>query len=54
MKIYENGIYNGNMALESGKHYTQGGVTYMCNRDTINPVYNALVDLVGVYVEVVS
>lgn len=46
--------YEGNMALTAGLCYTQGGMTYLCTRDTINPVYNALVDLVGVYVEVVS
>ena len=46
--------YDGNMALTASLYYTQDGVTYLCNRDTINPVYNALVDLVGVYVEVVS
>ena len=46
--------YEGNMALTAGLYYIQNGVTYLCNRDTINPVYNALVDLVGVYVEVVS
>ena len=46
--------YDGNMALTAGLYYIQNGVTYMCNRDTINPVYNALVDLVGVYVKVVS
>lgn len=44
--------YNGNMALESGKYYLQGGVTYLCTRDTGNPVYNALSELVGLYVEV--
>ena len=44
--------YDGNMALESGKHYTQGGVTYLCNRSTGQPVYNALAELVGLYVEV--
>lgn len=44
--------YDGNMALESGKHYIQNGVVYRCNRDTVNPVYNALADLVGLYVEV--
>jgi hypothetical protein len=43
--------YDGNMALESGKHYIQDGVIYLCTRDTGNPVYNALTDLVGVYVE---
>ena len=46
--------YDGNMALESGKHYTQSGMTYMCIRDTVNPVYNALSELVGIYVEVVN
>lgn len=44
--------YNGNMALENGKHYSQGGVIYLCNRDTEIPVYQALKDLVGLYVEV--
>ena len=46
--------YAGNMALESGKHYTQSGMTYLCSRDTVNPVYNALSELVGIYVEVVN
>ena len=44
--------YDGNMALTEGLYYTQGGVTYLCNRDTGNPVYNALSELVGLYVEV--
>ena len=46
--------YDGNMALESGKHYTQRGITYLCSRDTVNPVYNALNELVGIYVEVIN
>lgn len=45
--------YSGNMALEQGKYYTENGVTYLCIRDTGNPVYNALADLVGLYVEAV-
>lgn len=44
--------YGGNMALEEGKYYSQNGVTYYCFRDTVNPVYHALADLVGTYVEV--
>ena len=44
--------YDGNMALVSGLYYTQGGVLYLCNRDTVNPVYHALSELVGLYVEV--
>lgn len=44
--------YNGNMALENGKYYSQDGVIYLCNRDTEIPVYQALKDLVGLYVTV--
>lgn len=44
--------YEGNMALEEGKYYTQDGVVYLCTRDSGNPVYHALKDLVGLYVEV--
>ena len=44
--------YSGNMALESGKYYSQSGVTYLCNRSTGQPVYNALSELVSIYVEV--
>ena len=43
--------YSGNMALESGKYYMQDGKVYRCIRDTGNPVYNALSELVGLYVE---
>lgn len=46
--------YNGNMALENGKYYSQNSVVYKCFRDTGNPVYHDLVDLVGLYVEVVE
>lgn len=42
--------YSGNMTLEAGKYYSQSGKTYLCNRDTGNPVYNALAELVGIYV----
>lgn len=51
MGTLENPIpYEGNMVLENGKYYTQDGVIYLCNRDTGNPVYHALKDLVGLYV----
>lgn len=46
--------YDGNMALVSGLYYTQDGVLYRCTRDTGTPVYHALRDLVGLYVEEVS
>ena len=45
--------YDGNMALEAGKYYIQDYVIYLCNRDTGNPVYNPLAELVGLYVETV-
>lgn len=44
--------YSGNMALESGKYYIQDYMIYLCNRDTVNPVYNQLSELVGIYVEI--
>ena len=46
--------YDGNMALTAGLYYIQGGVTYLCNRDTGIAVYNALSELVGLYVEAVN
>lgn len=45
--------YNGSMKLESGKCYTQDGTVYRCIRDTGTPVYSALSELVGLYVEAV-
>lgn len=44
--------YDGNMTLNAGLYYVQDGVVYRCIRDTGNPVYNALDDLVGLFVEV--
>lgn len=43
--------YEGNMALVSGLYYIQDGVWYRCIRDTGNPVYHRLEELVGTYVE---
>ena len=43
--------YNNNMALESGKYYMQNWIIYKCTRDTVNPVYNPLDELVELYVE---
>lgn len=42
------------MAIENGKYYTQFDVEYLCIRDSINPLYNNLADLIGIYVEVVN
>ena len=38
----------------SGHYIQRDGVTYLCNRGTGQPVYNALADMVGIYVEVVE
>lgn len=42
--------YDGNMALTSGLYYIQDYTIYLCTRDTVNPVYNPLAELVGIYV----
>lgn len=43
--------YDGNMALVNGKYYVQDYEIYLCTRDTGNPVYHNLSELVGLYVE---
>lgn len=52
--LYDPIPYEGNMALVSGLYYSQDGVVYLCSRDTVNPVYNQLRELVWIYVEVVE
>lgn len=42
------------MVLENGKYYMDGGVKYLCVRDSGNPLYYSLDVLVGNYVEVVE
>lgn len=46
--------YEGNMELAAGLYYVQGGVMYLCTRDTGAPVHHALAELVGTYVEVIA
>lgn len=54
MGTLENPIpYEGNMVLENGKYYIQDEVVYLCIRNTVNPVYHNLTDLIGLYVEIV-
>ena len=43
--------YEGNMALQSGKCYAQEYEVFRCIRDTGNPVYHPLRELLGLYVE---
>ena len=43
--------YAGNMILEKDKYYTQDNVVYRCTRESGNPLYNDLKDLINLYVE---
>lgn len=45
--------YEGNMVLEENKYYTQGEEIYLCTRNSGNPVYHALEELTGLYVELI-
>lgn len=44
--------YEGNMELIEGMYYSQNDVVYLCTRSSGAPLYHALSDLVGLYVEV--
>ena len=46
--------YEGNMELIAEKYYSQGGVVYRCTRDSGQPLYHKLSELVGLYVEVAA
>ena len=52
--LYDPIPYEGNMELYLDKFYTQNGILYICTRSTGTPVYNALADLIDIYVEVVE
>lgn len=43
--------YEGNMVLSDGSYYIQDAAIYRCIRDSINPLYQPLWELVGIYVE---
>ena len=49
-------VYKTGMILYNGKYYFVESTDklYLCNRDSINPLYNELVDLVDLYVEEVE
>ena len=44
--------YNQNMAIIEGKFYIENDVVYLCIRDSGVPLYTALANVVGNYVEV--
>ena len=46
--------YGPGMTLEKGLYYQEDGMVYRCVWSTGNPVYHALSELVGIYVEEVS
>ena len=45
--------YDGNMELFADLYYIQNDVVYKCIRNSETPLYHALKDLVGLYVEVI-
>lgn len=44
--------YEVNMEIYEGLYYSQNGVTYLCIRNSGQPLYHDLSALVGIYVEV--
>lgn len=44
--------YDLGMAIEEGLYYTEYLVRYKCIRDSVNPLYNHLSELVNIYVVV--
>ena len=47
-------VWESGMVLEDGKYYMDGDVMYKATRDSGNPLYYSLSDLVGTYVEVIN
>ena len=44
--------YDQNMAIEEDKFYIENDVIYICTRNSVNPLYTALANVIGQYVEV--
>lgn len=47
-------VWESGMVLEDGKYYMDGDVMYKATRDSGNPLYYSLSDLVDTYVEVIN
>jgi hypothetical protein len=46
--------YTGMMSIDYGAYYIEDEIVYLCTRSSGQPIYHALADLVGIYVEAVS
>lgn len=46
--------YSGMMSIDYGAYYTEDEIVYLCTRSSGQPLYHALADLIGIYVEAVS
>lgn len=44
--------YDQSMAIEKGKFYVENDVVYICTRNSVNPLYTALANVIGNYVEI--
>lgn len=44
--------YDQSMAIEKDKYYIENNIIYICIRDSINPLYTALANMIGNYVNV--
>lgn len=44
---------DGNMVIYNGKYYIENGIVYLCIRDSQQPLYTALANVVNNYVQVV-
>ena len=45
---------DGNIIIYSGKYYIESNIIYKCIRDSENPLYTSLADVVGNYVQIIN
>ena len=44
---------DGNMVIYNGKYYIDNGVVYKCIRDSVNPLYTSLANVINNYVQTI-